>query len=378
MCRSNRLSLARWLLPLLASACDAEIVTTVDGGQQLVSTIAVGSAAQDDQSSEPSHASKDTGPREQPLHAPPEELFLVTRVVDGDTIHIERAGVVEKLRLLSVDTEEVIRGGGNTSGTKPQTTFGTQCAEWAVTFFEALADEGGETRVGLWFPNDSEARDIYGRLLCHVVLADGTDFNLLLLEEGKSPYFNKYGNSLEFDAEFRAAQAAAREAKLGIWDPETNQSKTPDTPSVKRPYEVLMPWWEARARAIDELRSKRAKDPMRYVDAGDPDQLEAVTRAKSPEPAMVEVFGAPDRVFDEKDGSQTVLFRTSDRGRALRVRIPKEAIGEHAELELGEISEELRQNYVWVKGPLRWTGRGYEFTSGGPETWRVADPQGQN
>jgi hypothetical protein len=139
-----------------------------------------------------------------------------------------------------------------------------------------------------------------------------------------------------------------------------------------------MPWWEARAQAIEELRAKQAEDPMRIVDAGDPDQLEATTRASAPSPANVEVFGAPDRVFDEKDGSQTVLFRTSDRGRALRVRIPKEAVSLHAALSLDDISSELRQNYVWVTGAMRWTGRGYEITSGGPKTWRVADPQGQN
>ena len=122
----------------------------------------------------------------------------------------------------------------------------------------------------------------------------------------------------------------------------------------------------------------RETDPMRYVDAGAPDQLEATTRSKSPSPAEVEVFGAPDRIFNEKDGSQTVLFRTSDRGRALRVRIPKEAVSSHAELDLANISEELRQNYVWVTGEMSWTGRGYEIISQNPQIWRIADPQGQN
>ena len=140
--------------------------------------------------------------REQPLHEPPSVLFEVKRVVDGDTIHVQRGEELEKLRLLSVDTEEVIRGGGFSSSSKPQTVFGTECAEWAKSFFDGLANEDGETRVGLWFPEGKEARDVYGRLLCHVVLEDGTDFNLMLLQKGKSPYFNKYGNSLDFDIIF--------------------------------------------------------------------------------------------------------------------------------------------------------------------------------
>ena len=142
---------------------------------------------------------------------------------------------------------------------------------------------------------------------------------------------------------------------------------------------VLFVWFLVRFSLRRGLTAAKAYSPSgRYVDAGDPEQLEAVTRAAKKKPQTVEVFGAPDRVFDEKDGSKTVLFRTSDRKRALRVRIPKDAIAAHAELELEDISEELRQNYVWVKGPLRWTGRGYEFTSGGVDAWRVAAPQGQN
>jgi endonuclease YncB( thermonuclease family) len=328
----------------------------------------------DDQSQDPSEQAPSPSST---LHTPPTELFVVTRVVDGDTIHISRAGETEKLRFLSVDTEEVVRGGGSSGGTKPQTVFGTECAAWAQEFFKSLADEDGVTRVGLWFPGETETRDIYGRLLCHVVLEDGTDFNLLLLEKGKSPYFNKYGNSSAFDAEFRAAQTAARSAGIGIWSPETNTAKTPGAPSIKRPYELLMPWWEARAEAIEHSRKRHAEEPLKFVDAGEPDQLEATTRASSPEPSAVEVFGSVDRIFDEDDGSQTVLFRTSDRGRALRVKIPKEAITAHATLSLDQLGEELKQNYIWVTGEMSWTGRGYQITSSGPESWRIAPDSSQ-
>ena len=333
-----------------------------------------GAHCSDDQRQDPSEQAPSPSST---LHAPPTELFVVTRVVDGDTIHISRAGETEKLRFLSVDTEEVVRGGGSSGGTKPQTVFGTECAAWAQEFFASLADEDGVTRVGLWFPGETETRDIYGRLLCHVVLEDGTDFNLLLLEKGKSPYFNKYGNSTAFDAEFRAAQTAARSAGIGIWSPETNTAKTPEAPSIKRPYELLMPWWEARAEAIEHSRKKHAEEPLKFVDAGEPDQLEATTRASAPEPAAVEVFGSVDRIFDEDDGSQTVLFRTSDRGRALRVKIPKEAIVAHATLSLDQLGEELKQNYIWVTGEMSWTGRGYQIISSGPESWRIAPDSSQ-
>ena len=138
-----------------------------------------------------------------------------------------------------------------------------------------------------------------------------------------------------------------------------------------------MPWWEARAEAIEHSRKKHAEEPLKFVDAGEPDQLEATTRASAPEPAAVEVFGSVDRIFDEDDGSQTVLFRTSDRGRALRVKIPKEAIAAHATLSLDQLGEELKQNYIWVTGEMSWTGRGYQIISSGPESWRIAPDSSQ-
>ena len=41
------------------------------------------------------------------------------------------------------------------------------------------------------------------------------------MEKGKSPYFNKYGNSRICHEAFGAAQERARSARLGIWDPRT-------------------------------------------------------------------------------------------------------------------------------------------------------------
>ena len=108
----------------------------------------------------------------------------------------------------------------------------------------------------LLFPEGVEKRDVYGRLLCHVILMDGRDFNLLLVEQGKSPYFNKYGNSRLKHEEFVAAQAEAKRRQLGVWNPMTNMPKTEGAPAAKRPYDRLLPWWQARADAIDAFRKQ--------------------------------------------------------------------------------------------------------------------------
>jgi len=302
---------------------------------------------------------------------PEAQWVEVERIVDGDTIHVRRAGRIEKLRLLSVDTEERLGRGHSSSPTKPQTVYGEETALWAEKLFADLETEGGRLRIGLLFPGGAEARDVYGRLLCHVLLPDGTDYNLRLVRLGRSPYFNKYGNDLLDHAAFVAAQAAARREKIGIWDPATNEARTAGAPSAKRPYAKLLPWWNARAVAVEAFRERASKEPERVADAEEPDTLARAARSGH----EVEVFGEIDRLFDESDGSRTVLFRTSDAGRALRVRIPLASRGAHEALDWGSILRDFRQNYVWVRGRVGHGDRGFEMLSEGADRWRRAGPE---
>jgi len=290
----------------------------------------------------------------------------ITRVVDGDTIHVQLEGKVEKLRLLCVDTEEKL-GSGAASPTKPQTVFGEECALWAQEFFAKLGKDGAAPKIALRFPVGRENhRDPYGRLLCHVILPDGTDYNILLVKLGKSPYFSKYGYSEIAHAEFVAAQSEARAKKIGIWDPATNAPKTPGAPSAARPYDTLLPWWDMRAEAVRAFVETRAKDAGSTFEAESGASLAAAAKKAS----SVRVFGEIDRVFDESDGSQTVLFRASVRDEALRVRIPKEAVESHAALKLATHGEEFQQNYMWFRGTIESNGKGYRATSTSPEAWR--------
>ena len=304
----------------------------------------------------------------------PTELFEVTRVVDGDTIYIQRGGELQKLRLLSVDTEEKLTGNPNSSPTKPETVFGEECALWAQEFFDGLAEGEQAPRVGVLFPDGAEHVDISGRLLCHVVLPDGRDFNLLLVQLGKSPYFNKYGNSLICHEAFVAAQRAAQEEQLGIWNPATNTAARAGGPEAKRPYDALLPWWQARAEAIDSFRAKHAKDPAHHVEAEDPVAM-AAAAALGEGGEDVSVFGTPYRLFDETSGDWTVLFRATDRDRALRVRIradDRAAFEPHA---IQNTPEEFHQNYVWARGRVSETSRGFEIWLSDPEAWKLAGPE---
>jgi len=59
-------------------------------------------------------------------------------------------------------------------------------------------------------------RGKYGRLLGDVFV-DGENFNLELVRQGLSPYYTKYGKSLQYDQQFKDAEKLARKEHLNIW-----------------------------------------------------------------------------------------------------------------------------------------------------------------
>lgn len=298
------------------------------------------------------------------------EWVDLEKVVDGDTLRVRRNGKSQSLRLLSVDTEERLGPGHPASATKPQTVFGEETALWAEKLFAGLAKDGAPAKVGLVFPGGAEKHDVYDRLLCHVLLPGGEDYNLMLVKLGKSPYFNKYGNDSIDDASFAAAQRSARQAKLGIWDPATNEPKTPDAPSARRPYAELIAWWNARSIAVENWRKVSAARPS-AVDAED---AEALARAEA-SGEDVDVFGELERIFEEKNGERTVLFRGVEKGSALRIVVPLALKEAHAALDLDAATREFRQNYVWVHGKIGRGPRGFEMRSEGADRWRRAGPE---
>src|SRR5262249_7384025 len=163
-------------------------------------------------------------------------------------------------------------------------------------------------------------------------------------EEGRSPYFNKYGNSRVAHAAFVRAQASARARELGLWNPATNRARTPGAPSAVRPYERLLPWWDARAAAIEDFRARAEREPDRVLPPEDPAALRnAFELCKRDPAARVTVFASIERFYDEPDGSLTALLNPGSPDAALRAIVPA---AERAALEprLRASTEEFRQN----------------------------------
>jgi micrococcal nuclease len=126
----------------------------------------------------------------------------VTRVVDGDTIHVNVAGEDETVRYIGVDTPETV---------KPNTPV--QCfGKKASAYNHRLVD--GEL-VRLRF--DAERRDRYGRLLAYVYRRkDGVFVNDALVRNGYATTLTIPPN-VAHAADFRALERRARGAQKGLW-----------------------------------------------------------------------------------------------------------------------------------------------------------------
>jgi micrococcal nuclease len=133
---------------------------------------------------------------------PPSGEGVVTRVVDGDTVHVSLAGHDETVRYIGVDTPESV---------KPGTPI--QCFAEAASAANHRLVEGEAVRVAY----DVERRDRYGRLLAYVYrVRDGAFVNAELVRDGYARTLTIAPN-VRFAERFAALAREAREAQRGLW-----------------------------------------------------------------------------------------------------------------------------------------------------------------
>jgi micrococcal nuclease len=124
----------------------------------------------------------------------------VTRVVDGDTIHVTLAGRDERVRFIGIDTPEVAHEG------RPAECFGDRAAD------ETRARLAGRS-VRLAF--DVRLRDRFGRLLAYVYDDRGL-VNLALVRGGFAVVLTVPPDT-RMAADFGRAEDEARRAGRGLW-----------------------------------------------------------------------------------------------------------------------------------------------------------------
>jgi endonuclease YncB( thermonuclease family) len=129
-----------------------------------------------------------------------QSVFVVDRVVDGDTIALRNG---QRVRLVQIDTPEVY--------------FGVECyGRQASAAAERLLPPG--TRVYLLAEPATDRVDEYGRLLRYVVrVKDGVNVNLrLVADDAAAPYFYN-GRRGRYATRLEALAARARNQKRGLW-----------------------------------------------------------------------------------------------------------------------------------------------------------------
>ncbi|HYD09514.1 MAG TPA: thermonuclease family protein [Acidimicrobiales bacterium] len=127
----------------------------------------------------------------------------VTKITDGDTIHVEIGGGDETVRLIGIDTPESV------DPRSPVECFGKE----ASAHLAELIPVGSDVRL----VRDVEARDRYDRLLAYVYReSDALFVNLAMARDGFAAQATFPPNVAHVD-EITAAVAEARDAGRGLW-----------------------------------------------------------------------------------------------------------------------------------------------------------------
>lgn len=139
--------------------------------------------------------------------------YRVAKVVDGDTIDIVKDDAVVRVRLLGIDTPEVV------DPRRPVQCFGREASAYAHTLLDG-------TLIAIETDPTQSTYDKYGRLLAYVYLptpstVEGPNvifINERMIAEG---YAHEYTHDVpyRYQKAFEAAEASARKARKGLWAP---------------------------------------------------------------------------------------------------------------------------------------------------------------
>lgn len=122
----------------------------------------------------------------------------VTRVSDGDTMYVDC--LPQRIRLIGVDTPE---------STKKHQCYGNESSSHTKALRgQAVYIEGDDV---------SGDTDMYGRYLRYIYLADGTNYNMQLIEDGYGMLYIFSGQQFKYVNQFSGAQDAARGTGKGLW-----------------------------------------------------------------------------------------------------------------------------------------------------------------
>jgi micrococcal nuclease len=130
---------------------------------------------------------------------------VVTRDVDGDTIHVNLHGKDETIRMLLIDTPEDV------DPVKPVEPYGPTAAAYA----RSVLPVGKHIYIQEGHPGYT--RDKYGRLLAYVYITPHDMYNVDVVKKGYARVAYIYPPNTDHLSQLEAAQSYAKSHHLGIW-----------------------------------------------------------------------------------------------------------------------------------------------------------------
>lgn len=129
----------------------------------------------------------------------PEEYYEVSRIIDGDTVILEKNGNEETVRLIGIDSPE--RG---------------ECfyEESKNKMEELISDK----LIELENDPTQDERDIYNRLLGYLYSEEGEFINKKMVDEGYAREYT-YKSPYMYQGEFLSSEGGAKRQAKGIWKP---------------------------------------------------------------------------------------------------------------------------------------------------------------
>lgn len=140
---------------------------------------------------------------------PTDDGWRVSRVVDGDTIHVVRNGQDVKVRLIGIDTPETVKPNA------PVDCYGPQASQFASDVLDGR-------QVVLEYDPSQGMTDRYDRTLAYVwVKADrpGGELRLFNLDAVRGGFAREatYGEPYAWQSTFRLAEQRAQAEDRGMW-----------------------------------------------------------------------------------------------------------------------------------------------------------------
>ena len=134
-------------------------------------------------------------------------LYKVIEVIDGDTIKVKMNNQIETVRLLGINTPEVL---------SPYTSEECYGKEASQKTKEILTNK----KVYLIPDPYSSDRGKYGRLLRYIFLSNGEFVNAELIKKGYA--FNYIYEPFQFMKYFDLLEKEAKENRIGLWSKKCN------------------------------------------------------------------------------------------------------------------------------------------------------------